>query len=481
MPFLKLEVNWGNLGWLDETPYLRDHDVKWGWGDSATPIILHPVAPVGIARFTMRNDTGRYTPTFTSSVWQPEIIIGRRVRLSRTYTKDNGQGYSLPLWEGFLYAIEPDTGQYSKSDVVLVCKDWLEPLTRAHFAFGYLGSKEVDDAISQLISKAVTSLGENLEDNNDAIFDYGAHWQKDKDTVYSAIEDICRSFQGRFHVGQNGYYNYVARGTLDNAPANSIDLQAHVIGAKINYSDKPLINRATLTVHPYNTTSTTNIVLWSSATVLTVAANDEREITARFRDPATGQYVSAKSVVALTATTDYVINGAADGSGTDYTGSGSITITKTNETNGAIINIENNLGVRIYFTLLQVRGKAIYAYDEIIVTRQDATSITAYGLYEVALDLTCQFDDEEAWAYAQRILDWFSDPRWYPRSVTLPADTEIVSGQWAYTRHIMSWFKLFDANTISSMAVRVVGGRYWSRNHEHLITYYLEPYWSHLA
>lgn len=475
---LKLELNWGSSGFLDETAYLVDHDVKWGWVKPTRPIFLDPVAPVGEARFWMKNDSRRYTNAESFGIFMPQLTLGCRIRLSCVFTYDSGEGYTVVVFEGFLRRIEPDSGQFGTAQVVLVCEDWLGPLQREFVSIAYDAVKEVDNGISQLINLAIVELGKTIEDANEDVHDWGSHWRINVDTVFDSIWDLCFSFGGRFWQARNGHYIYAARGSLDDGPSNSVDLR-NLQGMKVEFTDKFIVNKITAIVHPFDTSSVTNVVLCKYPTVATVDATTTREISMQFRDAPSGRYLSSNSVVTLVPTTDYVINSEPDGSGTNYTADPGIVITQVNESNRAILTIANGVtpADRIYFTKLQVRGVAITSYDPIIVEAENSASIADYGVYAVELDLKCQWDDEWTQSYIDDLVEMYSEPRWVPYSVTVRADEQFSGLSHAYLRHIGSWFKLFDAQTIDNLAVRVVGGRYWKDKGIHMITYYLEPRW----
>jgi len=74
------------------------------------------------------------------------------------------------------------------------------------------------------------------------------------------------------------------------------------------------------------------------------------------------------------ASTDYTVNSAADGSGTDITASVSVAVSKFDESMKITLT-NNDATLPGYLTLLQARGTPITVSDPIAVTAEDATSI----------------------------------------------------------------------------------------------------------
>ena len=127
---------------------------------------------------------------------------------------------------------------------------------------------------------------------------------------------------------------------------------------------------ATLWTHPLATTS---------GTAPALEAGEVIEVVAEYPTPAAANnVVGVDAWTTLAATTDYLANAAANGTGTNYTSSLGITLTKAATT--MVIQITNNAAVKVYLTKLQARGTAVSVSDPGTVKSNDATSQTAYGL-----------------------------------------------------------------------------------------------------
>jgi hypothetical protein len=90
------------------------------------------------------------------------------------------------------------------------------------------------------------------------------------------------------------------------------------------------------------------------------------------------------NVITPVATTDYLVNSATDGTGTDLTGSCTVTVDVFST--GAKISIENTSGSIGYITLLKVRGDAIIAQANVRVLAEDTASQSKYGVRTFDLD-----------------------------------------------------------------------------------------------
>ena len=169
-----------------------------------------------------------------------------------------------------------------------------------------------------------------------------------------------------------------------------------------------VINAAQVTVYPVETVGAAT-TLWIARTVLHLAPGSTRVVIAPFRDD-NGERVGAVDVITPAATTDYLVNDVADGSGFNYTHSPSFSISVEIEATRARITLTNTATGPLYVTKLQIRGKPIRVWDPVTVEQADSASQSAYEVRAAALDLPMQADPVFAQSYAEYLVSRFKEP-----------------------------------------------------------------------
>jgi hypothetical protein len=120
--------------------------------------------------------------------------------------------------------------------------------------------------------------------------------------------------------------------------------------------------------------------------------------------------IGGTAVVNATATTDYLGNAAADGSGSNLTSD--LTITTTAYASTAKLAIENTGTATVYLVdgagdaFLQLRGKGIYQRGP---QSFEATSSQPYGDKMLSIDLTYQSSPGDAQSYALVVENAYND------------------------------------------------------------------------
>lgn len=139
-------------------------------------------------------------------------------------------------------------------------------------------------------------------------------------------------------------------------------------------------------VHPTRVDAAATTVLFSlQTTTTTVAAGATlTTIFGPYRDPTSNDACGGVSMVAPAATTDYTMNTAADGLGSDLTASFSVSASYTGE--GVRYSITNSSGSTGYITKLQARGKGVYRSEAVI----EKVVTGAYGTRALTIDMPYQ-------------------------------------------------------------------------------------------
>lgn len=193
-------------------------------------------------------------------------------------------------------------------------------------------------------------------------------------------------FENRHHRASNPTVLF----TFTNDPARD--------GLTVPATRSDVWRKVLVAVHPTNNVATAaTIVLWSlqKATLLLQPGETNSTVFGAFFDPTTKEHIGANSTSAVTATTDYLMNSAADGSGSNLTAN--LTATASATGLGVAWTLTNTGATAGYVTLLQIRGIPIYRYDAQI----QLTVTGSYGDQVLDYDMPLQNDVNVATSVGQ--------------------------------------------------------------------------------
>lgn len=183
-----------------------------------------------------------------------------------------------------------------------------------------------------------------------------------------------------------------------------------VMDFKITYG-RNVYNQVRYTTYPRYVDAAATTVLFALNSPIELGAGETKSgVLGRFRDPTGGAAkVSGRNMVTPAATTDYLMNSASDGSGTNLTAS--LTVTAVYGTEGVEYTLTNTSGTKGYITKLQARGRGVYIYDPVSLMVEDATSQAAMGTRTLDLDLKYQKNIETAKTFATTLLNQYMNPQ----------------------------------------------------------------------
>lgn len=237
-------------------------------------------------------------------------------------------------------------------------------------------SKRGDELIQQILN----ALPAELQPTNRSIetglethaiaFDRA---EEESQTIREAINDICASemataaFIGTTTPG-GGLFVFRNRQNpvSDTLVMHHFETDIARGGLEVPGSRDDLVSRVQVFVHPTRVDAAA-VVLYDLQTTSTLvgAGQTNDSIFGPYRDPSNpGDRVGGTDMIQPVATTDYLMNTAQDGSGTDVTAN--VTVTASYTGSGVRFTITNNGAVAGYITKLQARGKGIYRFTAVI-------------------------------------------------------------------------------------------------------------------
>lgn len=402
-------VDWDNDGDFSDagenvTSNAISVDIQRGFPDP-----LERTAKVGRCTIILNNSNRDYSPELDADVTTMRAVI----------VQMRWDGTTKYKFTGYLENIQPDAGQYEPGRTVkLDCIDAMALLQEAEILIALQENKRGDELIAAIVSNVFTPAGTAYDVDLDE-FPFAADEWRD-DIVYGggkqqralpAIRDVCVSDWGHFYIRADGYpvfenrHHRILDTTVVASFSNLMDGLRYKKGRGLLYNDLKV------TAYP-RTVGGSNEVLWAfeSGNVPSVGVSETVIYSARFRDPNNKSFdIGGKTVVAPAATTDYTMNSAADGSGSDLTAN--FTVTATVYANHAVITVVNNGASTGYITKLQIRGLAVRVYAPPTLLASDSASQTTYKSKKtLAIDSVLQDDVNVAQQLANYLVGLYGTP-----------------------------------------------------------------------
>lgn len=250
-------------------------------------------------------------------------------------------------------------------------------------------------------------------------------------SAFAEFHRLAMSELGYIYQTRTGALVYENRSTrIAGASSASITLASTMHGIDVAEVASSSLNRVQVTTHPRVYDSAATTVLFALVNPLEIGAGETKTIIGPFRAAtATGitTRVGGLSMVTPAATTDYTLNTASDGSGTDLTAS--MTVTADYGPNGVRLTIENTSVDAAYITKMQCRGKGVYDFRTVVLRSQDDAAVADDGVNALNIDMPYQEDPNVGQALADVLLNGYRDlsgtrvrrVSFYPDAAGMPA------------------------------------------------------------
>jgi hypothetical protein len=381
-----ISIDWDEDGFFDgnEAGRLTSVDIPRGRTSLLAPIGAgFESIQTGEAVISLRNADGRFDGWNTSSPLYPNVTFGKDVRIR---VRDLGESNAIkPLLRGVITNIIP-TGYGEDAQVQIHISDGLDFLRNYPARVAMQQDITPDEAIGLILDSVnwPSAWGRNLDVSAETIPYW---WASGNKKAMSEIEDLATSFLGYFFVDASGQARYIKRSSVAEAVANYP--QEYLLKDLGNPQPYTILRNITrIKVHP-RTQAATGVIwqlLGNTPSVPTGAAN---ALTMFANYTYNNVAAPAINVITPAATTDFLVNSQANGSGTNLTASCTVALTDFGDT--AKLVITNNSGTLGYVTFLRIRGDAIYEPNVSDVT-YPADLGTVTNPRELLFDLQWQQD-----------------------------------------------------------------------------------------
>lgn len=414
---IELELDGPGNGWTNVSEDLMldspGIDIDYGIA-GAGPLDL--VASTGRMRFALNNSEdnsaqarGYYSPRHPNC--RPGFELGIGVRYTYLVSETDGYGKFI----GRLRDIDPKAGIHRERKTVCEAVDWMNEAAITKFNLP-TQIDESAEAVLQAVVEEVPRQPEALNfDTADSTFPYALDNGRTEGTVVlTEIQRICQSEFGRCYVrgGANywGRLRFEAR-TARLTPAPVATFDGTMQGLDCPSSTGKIRNRAVVIAHPrrVDTGNTTVLFAKPDHSNPQVAPGQTFRLSGRYVDPNNpNARVGGTDMQSPTATTDYLMNSLANGSGTNLTGD--FSVAAFYGANQVDYEITNNGASTGFVTKLQARGRGLYDYDPLESDERDADSIALMGESKVTLDMPYQSSAVVAAEIATFLLETWTAP-----------------------------------------------------------------------
>ena len=387
-------VDWDNDGNFTDSGDDITSDVlslSWERGrDYASQLQGRSVA--GKLSAVLVNTGGKYSPSNTSSALTGNILPGRTVKVQA------GSGsfpYTFPVafndgvrWQGKLDRILPAPAAEGVKTATLTAFGTLGYLNQFETQLASQTNRRTDQAVGDILDDVgwTESDDRDLDTGKTTISRFWISGKKAIDAL-RLVEEAEAGFLLESKSGQIAFQNRHHRitqtaSTTSQATFSDADGAAHTF-VEVDQDDPlgTIVNHVEATARTFDTASVA--VLWThpetGSASPTLAPGEAKTFEAEFPNPDAAN--SAMEVDAWTtpaATTDYLLNSASGGGGTNLTSD--ITVTQTKAAERMAITLTNSVtGSDGYLTKLQARGTAVSTKNPCIVRAIDTVSQGIYG------------------------------------------------------------------------------------------------------
>jgi len=363
--------------------------------------LLDRTASTGTMKFRLRNVNNVYTPTHVNCM--TGFQIGARIWVSL-----GGAGGVYYRFRGQISSIDlvSSGGLSTFTDVTVV--DYMDKLATHELQLpAFAQNKKMEEVAALIVANMpvapdTTDYGTG-QDTFATVFDT----TRSTTRALTELAKVTQSELGMTWVTTSSTVGHVlhtrGRNGFQAVASSATFTDADIVGAEIEYG-ADYYNEVVTETYPRRVDASATSVLFSLDRPVTVGAGATVNISGSYSDPdQKAVEVSGIDMVTPVATTDYLMNTAEDGSGTNITAN--LTVTATYGANGVDYALANSYGSTGYVTKLQARGKGVYTFSPVTYSAEYSTGITAHGRRTLRIDMPYQDNPLVGVDFAQTILD----------------------------------------------------------------------------
>ena len=303
-------------------------------------------------------------------------------------------GRNFTRHRGRLDNADPAPGVFERRTVPCESVDWMDDAARAKLSVIPVQQDKRADEIFETLVGAVPFQPVAIEaDESPDTYSYALDTAKDESSaVLSELQKLAMSEFGLIYSKADGTIVFESRNrrALSEGVVDTFLDTETVSGfaAPVSRDDSP--SRVQVITHPRKVDSGDTTVLFRLDNPLEVPSLTTKTVFGPYRDPdQEAARVGGINMRTPVASTDYLANTQADGGGSDITGSVSLSVSFGG--NGASVAVTNNGFVAAFITLLQLRGRGVFDFQNVVLDAVDDTAQLEIGTTQTA-DMPYQDD-----------------------------------------------------------------------------------------
>jgi hypothetical protein len=335
---------------------------------------------------------------------------GVEIRIKHVYSSSTDY-----KWRGKIYDPDPTASPY-KSFTRTVCYDWMREAQDHKFkATAMATSQRADQAIQTMLDTLPVSRQPEATSlaTGKSIFPYVFDSERDeKSSIMSVLQKAAQTELGKVYVnGQGGNGEQLVfenRHYMIDETTVQQDFDDNIVSVNPVYPFDLIKTKIITRVFPREVT--TGLVLGQVQKSFSIPANETRTVKLYFRDPETGDRISANALTTRVSGTDFVANADEDGGGANKTAALSVTDNEVSA-NSISLSCANSTGNTIWVTTLQQQGDGIMQYDPVTYEAEaNGTYLAEKGERVLRYDLPYEDDYNVGVDFGEYLLSIWQDP-----------------------------------------------------------------------
>ena len=371
----------------------------WSLGFSAP---YEPIARESTLSVVLNNSDQRFSPEYGGGAYYGNLEPGLVIRLQST---DPADGAVRTNFIGWVRSIQPTAG-VSPDECTIEAQAWMSRAQLSEVSIPVQEDTTYDSVLDTILSTArvyppgtegfflgVGGFAElglttwlrdvgDLSDFEAGISTFlfaGDNWS-DSTSVFGAFQDTVGREYGRCWQARDGKLFGINRHNLISDKTTDVTITNNMSDLDYEYGDvQDMANMISVKARTRRETAA-QVVAGLQNSVAISGGGGTVDITYIVDDQSTGVSLAVKSPITPVQTTDYLVNTASDGTGTNITGdcTGAIIAEASFATRVGIRYTNNNASAG-YITFGQLRGVKVDEFAVVEQTQKDDTSIATYG------------------------------------------------------------------------------------------------------
>lgn len=370
-------------------------------------------------------------------------------------------GRNFTQFRGRIDSADPVPGIFGRRTVRVEAVDWIDDAARAKIKTIPVQLNRRADQIFETLLTAVPFQPVAVEaDISPDTYPHALDTAQDeKSSVLSELQKLALSELGYIYQKADGTVVFESRNrrAIVEGVIDTFTDVGSISGFDAGVARDDALSRVQTITHPRKVDAAANTVLFRLDNPLQVGAFSNATILGPYRDPnQEAARVGGTDMVTPVAGTDYSANSRSDGTGTDVTVNISLAVNFGG--NGASVVLTNSGSSAAFVTLLQLRGRGIYDYQNVVLEAEDAAAQIDVGTTATA-DMPFQQDAAVGAEVALWLLNLYMDAEKIAGDATIfvPNTDEALAAR-VLSREISDRIQIIEQMT--GFAVDPVGGHF---------------------